>query len=1295
MKRTHLKPLIGMAVALLLIAMLSATVFADTNRTGYLNENHTYDEALREGLMNRVTEFFDDKYGPDLYMGNFPNRIGYIYLTDSQAGVAIRDVSTFYRLATGTTTSLQVNYVEDYEAYMARLRVIRAEVDALIPEGASDLEIAHIIHDYIVATNAFNERAGSANTGAEIYDYSVFFASGVFEYRTAVCRGISQAYKYLLDQYDIDNAIAESGAWNHVWNLVRIDGEWYHVDCTADEEAGSDILGKVSHDYFLISTETLLERNPKKADFTVAYKDLSLVFDDATCATDKQYESNQLWSDAHTMCHYYGGHLYTVRSDNALYCDDEFYYQPAEHMSWHPFGNQYAIYTNAVVTPKITAIDNDLYMISPRNLYHVDLDTGKAEIVHSPEETVGWTDPYSGEVYPSQDQIFGLARIEGKLYITIEDDLPADKEIEERLYVPGFDVTYDDYEDPVPTTPSGLVDPKTGTLCSTVSVTDDMGKTVNVQFSGLQAGETLRVSSENEEIAKATLSGSTISVKTLLNGTSSVKVEKLSAGSVVKTYTINVTVNKNYSKTKTLELTVDGTVSDTDESGDYSKAVNTNLLDTAIATVKVTGVNTPGTPAVAGGFTKITSYANGEYVIGYESGSTKYYLKASGSTLSAVTSKDSATKFTFSGTASSFTIKSGSYYLTHGTKLALSTSTSNSAWIFDSGKIYYSKASLSRTYKYYLRYSNKSFTVSNSTSSLAGAFINQEGSPAIPGEVYTKVEATGVSGGKTYVIVGDTLYTINVARPVGSQVITVHTVDDKGVQIAKDYTVSGMEGETYNIQPTFIYGYLAPKAIVGNYTAESSKEVTLVYTLNTDKTALKAAIDNAVSGDLYSEVTYKNYSDAIAAGKTVLNQERATQTQADDALDAINAAKGKLAKKTFTVTVNFVDNFGAKVADFQSVTGEIGTSYTVTPKTITGYLTPAAVSGTFTENKSVNAVYTLNTDKSKLVSELDNVVSGDLYTEASYKTYTDAIAAGKTFNDNAKATQTQVDAAVKAITEAKAKLVKKTFTVTIAYKDDAGVTIADSTSISGEINTSYTITPKTISGYKAPASVSGTYTANTTVTLVYTLTTDKTALQKELANMVAQGDYTADSYKVYTDAIAAGQTVNNNARVTQAQVDAAVKTITDAKAALKVASKVSFVKDTDGINSGAEYVIAYNGKALAVVNGSITYVNVTEANGGLSSVDDSAVWVLTKAGSSTYYLQNKATGKYLTTATSGSLFSRTYALSLTTSKTTWTATKNSSYMRFSKSSRYINCNGSFGLTTSKSSYTDMTLYVKQ
>ena len=115
------------------------------------------------------------------------------------------------------------------------MAMINRAVGECIHPGMTDLQKALALHDWL----AIHCRYDHSLTN---YDGRDALVDG-----TAVCQGYYEAYKMLLDAVGIENARAWSS--DHVWNLVKIDGEWYHVDPTWDGQE----IDFVGHDNFLKS----------------------------------------------------------------------------------------------------------------------------------------------------------------------------------------------------------------------------------------------------------------------------------------------------------------------------------------------------------------------------------------------------------------------------------------------------------------------------------------------------------------------------------------------------------------------------------------------------------------------------------------------------------------------------------------------------------------------------------------------------------------------------------------------------------------------------------------------------------------------------------------------------------------------------------------------------------------------------------------------------------------------------------------------------------------------------------
>lgn len=123
----------------------------------------------------------------------------------------------------------------------------------------SEYDKVKAIHDYIVSTTEYDHKNLENDTIPDI-DYT---AKGVLEKHIGVCRGYAEAFQLLMDKLNIDCEIVTGYAdsISHAWNVVKIDGEWYQIDCTYDDPVDSSnsnlSTDYLRYDYFLVTNEQM------------------------------------------------------------------------------------------------------------------------------------------------------------------------------------------------------------------------------------------------------------------------------------------------------------------------------------------------------------------------------------------------------------------------------------------------------------------------------------------------------------------------------------------------------------------------------------------------------------------------------------------------------------------------------------------------------------------------------------------------------------------------------------------------------------------------------------------------------------------------------------------------------------------------------------------------------------------------------------------------------------------------------------------------------------------------------
>ncbi|WP_156018999.1 transglutaminase domain-containing protein [Streptococcus ruminantium] len=134
-------------------------------------------------------------------------------------------------------------------------------------EGLSDVEKAKAAHDWLVNNVDYVEREA-------LKDQTAY--SALIEKKT-VCAGYAKAFKLLMDKMGILTHTqfgtiigARAGSENHLWNVINLGGEWYHVDATWDDPrytlgGGRYRVSNENNEHFLIHDEDFeLTSNTKR-----------------------------------------------------------------------------------------------------------------------------------------------------------------------------------------------------------------------------------------------------------------------------------------------------------------------------------------------------------------------------------------------------------------------------------------------------------------------------------------------------------------------------------------------------------------------------------------------------------------------------------------------------------------------------------------------------------------------------------------------------------------------------------------------------------------------------------------------------------------------------------------------------------------------------------------------------------------------------------------------------------------------------------------------------------------------
>lgn len=132
------------------------------------------------------------------------------------------------------------------------LKTVNDETDSFQLElGAHDWLIENTSYNY----DALDKKEEYANA---------WTIEGVFSKKSAVCEGYSKGMQVLLYTLGIDcSTVVGVAKEPHMWNIVKINDEWYHVDVTSDDGAESGIY----YTYFNVTDDIILKGRTVYSDF--------------------------------------------------------------------------------------------------------------------------------------------------------------------------------------------------------------------------------------------------------------------------------------------------------------------------------------------------------------------------------------------------------------------------------------------------------------------------------------------------------------------------------------------------------------------------------------------------------------------------------------------------------------------------------------------------------------------------------------------------------------------------------------------------------------------------------------------------------------------------------------------------------------------------------------------------------------------------------------------------------------------------------------------------------------------
>lgn len=222
------------------------------------------------------------KVGDKIYHDKGIERVIDKILTDSEATSHVDSLSwSAGQKLTGIELNIYPNYLFSKKDNEQINRFVDKWIAQNIHSKMSDEQKIKKIHDHIVSQYHYNEGDEKNMLGG----YSVHSPCSLVYGQGGVCQGYATLFKKMSVASGIKTKlISGNSVYNtnpdvgHLWNMVQLGDNWYHIDTTWDDPTGVD--GSVVYDFYLKSDRYMSithtwnagDYPPAKADFNNDYK---------------------------------------------------------------------------------------------------------------------------------------------------------------------------------------------------------------------------------------------------------------------------------------------------------------------------------------------------------------------------------------------------------------------------------------------------------------------------------------------------------------------------------------------------------------------------------------------------------------------------------------------------------------------------------------------------------------------------------------------------------------------------------------------------------------------------------------------------------------------------------------------------------------------------------------------------------------------------------------------------------------------------------------------------------------
>ena len=230
----------------------------------------------------------------------------YPYLFNSQNFQVSADSQTLK-----ISTITPVYSIETKEKYLEEVAFCKDHIKEIVegmPKELSDAERVVYVQDYLAINYGYDTRLFSDDQA--IFNRTVYDMYGFFTEKVGVCQAYTSTFNAIMDELHIHSESVIDRTDNHIWNVVKIDGENYHLDCTHDDPLFATSGGNERYDFKGIVRRTCLLLNDTEMATVAGHSEwhTPLSLSDVVC--DSNRFSNASFRNIDTPLSYYNGYWY-------------------------------------------------------------------------------------------------------------------------------------------------------------------------------------------------------------------------------------------------------------------------------------------------------------------------------------------------------------------------------------------------------------------------------------------------------------------------------------------------------------------------------------------------------------------------------------------------------------------------------------------------------------------------------------------------------------------------------------------------------------------------------------------------------------------------------------------------------------------------------------------------------------------------------------------------------------------------------------------------------------------------